>query len=148
MDNKNVLHTEQVSVNNKTFFFDLKEAKSGGSYLKITQSRLIDEDQRERTSFILFERDLAQFSSGLVKSLMAFKGRTTEERQAYKAAIRTSFPNAFTPWTEEDENQLISLFQEGYELEDLSKQLQRNIGGIKARIQKLGLLNATVAVEA
>jgi len=148
MDNKNVLHTEQVSVNNKTFFFDLKEAKTGGSYLKITQSRLVDEDQRERTSFILFERDLAQFSNGFMKSLMAFKGRTSEERAAYKEAIRNSYPNAFTPWTKEDEGQLISLFKEGYDLEDLSKHLQRNTGGIKARIQKLGLLDASVVAEA
>ena len=147
MDN-NVLHTEQVSANNKTYFFDLKQAKSGGNYLKITQSRLIDEDQRERTSFILFERDLVQFCQGLNKSMMAFKVRTPEDRAAYRAAVQSDYPNAFTPWTEEDEQRLTSMFQEGYEVEDLAIQLQRNAGGVRARIKKLGLLDQSVAAQA
>ncbi|NNE28695.1 MAG: DUF3276 family protein [Saprospiraceae bacterium] len=145
MDNKNVIHTEQVSTNNKTFFFDLKESKSGGNYLKITQSRIVDEDQRERTSMILFERDLPKFGNALFNSLMAFQGRTEEDREAFRTAIQSKHPNAFTPWSKEDEEQLAHLFEAGYDVEDLSQKLQRNVGGIKARIKKMGLIGEITA---
>ena len=147
MDNKNVIHTEQVSSNNKTFFFDLKKSKSGGNYLKITQSRIVDEDQRERTSMILFEKDLPKFSNALLSSLMAFTGRSEEDREAFRAGIQAKHPNAFTPWTKEDEEQLAQLFEAGYDVEDLASRLQRNVGGIRARIKKMGLLGE-IAAEA
>lgn len=146
MDNKNVLHTEQVSVNNKTFFFDLKSAKSGGNYLKITQLRNIDEDQKERISFILFERDLPMFSQGFVKSLLAFQGRSEEDKEAFRASIQENYPNAFTPWTKEDEIMLAEMFEAGKTPEDMVDHLQRNVGGIRARIQKLGLEQGAVAM--
>ncbi len=70
-----------------------------------------------------------------MKSLLAFKGKTSEERDAYRASIRVDHPNAFTPWSSEDEQKLMNMFNDGYEVEDLAVQLQRNVGGISARIK-------------
>ena len=56
MENKNLVHTEFVHGPGKTFYLDLKKSNNGRNYLVITQSRKVDEEHRERTSIILFEK--------------------------------------------------------------------------------------------
>lgn len=47
--------------------------------------------------------------------------------------------NAYTPWTEEDDQLLKRLFNEGKSIEELMKIFARNRGAIKSRIRKLGI---------
>lgn len=54
-------------------------------------------------------------------------------------ACRQDFPNAYTPWTENDDAELLSLWGEGATVEELAEHFQRKPGAIHSRIKKLGL---------
>ena len=46
----------------RTFFFDINLASNNKKYLKITESRFVEEGQdRKRNSFILFPEDILNF---------------------------------------------------------------------------------------
>lgn len=45
-----------------TFFFDIKQSKTGNNYLRITESRFDKKtNQSKRNSFVLFKEDLEGF---------------------------------------------------------------------------------------
>ena len=54
---------------------------------------------------------------------------------------KVKFPNAYSPWSEEDDLRLKHLFQEGKSIEELMAISQRNRGSIISRLRKLGLLS-------
>jgi len=54
--------------------------------------------------------------------------------------VRKEFPQAFQPWTEEEEKQLTRLFHEGKSLAQIARIHQRKRGAIRTRLKKLGLV--------
>jgi len=56
---------------------------------------------------------------------------------------RREHPNAYRPWTEQEERQLVRLYNEGASVEELSRQLGRNRGGILSRLTKIGLVHGS-----
>ena len=50
------------------------------------------------------------------------------------------YPNAYKPWSEEDDVLLTKLYKEGTTIKKLMSLFQRNRGGIAARLRKLGLI--------
>jgi len=54
-------------------------------------------------------------------------------------ACRQDFPNAYTPWTENDDAELLSPWGEGATVDELAEHFQRKPGAIHSRIKKLGL---------
>ncbi len=54
--------------------------------------------------------------------------------------IREKHPNAYRPWSKEDDQQLTKLFTEGVKVPDLMEKFGRKRGAITARLQKLGLI--------
>ena len=48
---------------------------------------------------------------------------------------------AYAPWTHEEENQMVQLFQQGVSIIEIAGILHRNEGGITSRLKKLGLMN-------
>ena len=65
------------------------------------------------------------------------KKSSWEERMAQ---IREQYPNAGAKWTDSEEAALKRYFAEGASIADIAKHLQRNPGGIRSRLNKLGLL--------
>lgn len=53
-------------------------------------------------------------------------------------AQKAFYPNAYSPWSEEDDQRLERLFHEGKSIEELMIIFQRNHGSITARLHKLG----------
>ncbi|MEV0798944.1 hypothetical protein AB0I34_14685 [Kribbella sp. NPDC050281] len=53
---------------------------------------------------------------------------------------RKNHPNAFRPWTPEEEQTLSDLFKGGASKEELVGTLGRQVGGIATRLRSLGLL--------
>ncbi len=144
MENKNLLHTEQVSGPTKSFFLDLKKTENGKNYLVITQSRRVDEENRERTRIILFENEIAKFSEAMMRSLLQFSMVQDAEVRRYKSHVQEQFPKAYSRWSTEDEMQLKNLFEQGHGVEDLTISLERNAAGVMARLKKLGLIGEEV----
>lgn len=137
MENKNLVHTEFVNGYDKSIYLDLKKANSGNNYLVITQSRRVDEENRERTKIILFEHEIAKFSEAMMRSLLRFNLVKKD-----KEKISKKYSKAFTRWTVEDEQQLAELYTQGCAVEDLTISLERNAAAITARLKKLGLMIA------
>lgn len=50
------------------------------------------------------------------------------------------YPNAYAPWTAEDDKRLERLYAEGKSVQDLAATFGRNNGGIKSRLRKLNLI--------
>jgi len=54
--------------------------------------------------------------------------------------LRQEFPNAYKPWTEEDDNHLRKMYTEGKTINELAKIFQRKPSAIHARLQKLKII--------
>ena len=49
------------------------------------------------------------------------------------------YPNAYKPWSEDDDELLTKQYKEGTSVKELMSLFQRNRGGIASRLHKLGL---------
>lgn len=61
------------------------------------------------------------------------KGRTLAQR-------RRRHPNAYAPWTEEQEQTLTELHESGMSISQIAREMGRRPGAITARLEKLGLI--------
>ncbi len=61
--------------------------------------------------------------------------------QAKLAKLREKHPNAYMPWNDELDEQLEADFKSGKEIKDLVKEFGRQNGSIRARLEKLGLID-------
>lgn len=50
------------------------------------------------------------------------------------------YPNAYSPWSTEDDKLLGKLYESGKTIDELTKLFGRNSGGIKSRLRKLNLI--------
>lgn len=143
--NQNTLNSEKAVFDGKVFFFDLKEARNGSKYLVITQSKPVEDEKYERIRMILFEEEIQQFNASLTEVLKDFKPQKGRPSETYINELRKTYPMAFQPWTKENEELLISMHNEGKDIPTIAKALQRQEGAIKARLNKLGLIESTLA---
>ncbi len=58
------------------------------------------------------------------------------------AQIREKHPNAYRKWTREEEAEVVSQFKSGKSIKNISALSGRKIGGIRARLVKVGLIEA------
>jgi hypothetical protein len=79
------LFSTKVSLQNRTYFFNVKENRLGDLYLNIVESKNRDSGGFERQSVILFAEDLSEFLQGFDGALKvlekAFRERNREERR-------------------------------------------------------------------
>lgn len=62
---------------------------------------------------------------------------TPDAREQRLAAMRTTHPRAFAPWTDDEDARLRSLAETGAPLAEAVRQLGRQPGAIRARAEKL-----------
>jgi len=88
------LFSTKVSLQNRTYFFNVKENRLGDLYLNIVESKNRDEGGFERQSIILFSEDLQEFLQGFDESLKVLEKSVREKRRSSKgeAAARRSPP--------------------------------------------------------
>ena len=75
----------------------------------------------------------------LKKYLKAYKQLIGEPTYSIYAC-RQEHPNAYTPWTPDEDAQLTTLWAQGTSISELSAHFQRKEGGIESRLNKLGLM--------
>jgi uncharacterized Zn finger protein (UPF0148 family) len=66
--------------------------------------------------------------------------RTKKDYYETMEQIKKESPNAYNKWTKQEEEQLTKLYSEGKKIQEIAIQLQRQQGGIRARLQKTGLI--------
>ena len=59
------------------------------------------------------------------------------QKYSYIVGVQNTYPNAYKPWTPNDDEKLIQLFQEGKAIEELSDIFGRKQGGIRSRLKLL-----------
>lgn len=52
--------------------------------------------------------------------------------------IRARHPNAYKPWTEDQEIRLVSMWENGADISEIANEIGRGSGGIRSRLEKLG----------
>ena len=57
----------------------------------------------------------------------------------YMERQKALYPNAYKPWSKNDDDLLTKLYKEGTSINELMTLFQRNRGGIASRLRKLGL---------
>ena len=75
------LFSTKVSLQNRTYFFNVKENRLGDLYLNIVESKNRDEGGFERQSVILFAEDLEVFLQGFDESLRVLEKAVREKRR-------------------------------------------------------------------
>ena len=74
----------------------------------------------------------------LKKYLKAYKQLIGEPTYSVYAC-RQEYPNAYDPWTEEDDARLTEMWREGVSIDELAEHFGRKRGAIISRMKKLGL---------
>ena len=115
----------------------------GGDYCDVAADLLTFDDD----AVVLWSREaeIGRYSrprvTALDLSLAAAdpKGRSAAAQERLDE-IRRNHPNAYLPWTPEQEEQLKARYAEGATVAELAGELGRQPGGIEARLEKLELL--------
>lgn len=58
---------------------------------------------------------------------------------AHRTKVLRRFPNLWSAWTKDADNELGDLFEKGKSMKEIAQHFQRSTGAIKARLQKLNL---------
>jgi hypothetical protein len=75
------LFSTKVLLENRTYFFNVKENRMGDLYLNIVESKNRDSGGFERQSVILFEEDLPEFLQGFDESLRVMEKAAREKKR-------------------------------------------------------------------
>ena len=59
--------------------------------------------------------------------------------------VRQEHPRAYEPWTDDEQNRLVSMFKARESRGAISRALGRNVGAIEARLERLGLVTRKAA---
>ena len=87
---------------------------------------------------IVFWKDGEEVARHRQVRIHALEVQATGGRRIGEA--RKQFPNAYRPWTTDQEDLLTKMHADGASLSELTQELGRQPGGIEARLRHLGLL--------
>ncbi|MDR2922768.1 MAG: DUF3276 family protein [Treponema sp.] len=82
------LFSTRVILQNRTYFFNVKENRMGDLYLNIVESKNRETGGFDRQSVILFADDLQEFLKGFDESLRVLEKETRERRRSSRASAR------------------------------------------------------------
>lgn len=88
------LFTTEVSLDNRTYFFNIKENRTGDVFLQVVESKSTDGEGFDRHAIVVFEDDMQKFLQGLESGLKFIeknrKARSKEaaERSPKKRVVR------------------------------------------------------------
>jgi len=71
--------------------------------------------------------------------ILAYRGETARPSDRLHE-VRRKYPQAYARWTPEDEARLRELFAEDMSPEAIAARMGRQVGGVRSRLRKLGLI--------
>jgi hypothetical protein len=84
------IFSTRVALENRTYFFNVKENRMGDLYLNIVESKNRETGGFERQSVILFAEDLQEFLAGFDESLKVLEKAAREKKR--NASSRSAPP--------------------------------------------------------
>ncbi|OGU58939.1 MAG: hypothetical protein A2X64_02835 [Ignavibacteria bacterium GWF2_33_9] len=131
------LKSIKIPAGKRTYFLDIKKSREEMKYLVITESQRDDKGEYQHNKVIVFQEYFPLIFDELVKLAPDLGVKLYEKKMIDE--IRKISPNAYTPWTKEQDEQLELLFCQGKTPEELATIFQRRSGAITSRIKKLEL---------
>ncbi len=83
------LFTTDVQLKNRTYFFNVKENRTGDVFLQIVETKSVEGSDYERRTIVIFEEDMRKFLRGFDSSL-SFIEKARKNRQKEKAEKRNA----------------------------------------------------------
>ena len=139
MSNDKDIENIKIAAGKKTYFVDVKQTREGAKYLKISESKRLDNGEYERHIIMIFEEDINNIVEALRRALQHFPLYKKPVQKSKMEQTKEKYANAYKPWTDEEDLRLTELFCEGKNPKEISEILQRNTGAINSRIDKLEL---------
>ena len=137
--NENI-KSKTLKIGRQTYFFNLKVAKNDNKYIVITEKRFIPEGEFQKGRIIFFEEAFDEFIDAIIElTSEVYDEVTIKHKPLNYEEIRKTYPNAYMPWTLEDDEKLELLYCERTSISTLSKVFGRKRGAILSRIKKLEL---------
>ena len=140
MENQNAIFTTNFKAGQRMFFLNMCEAKNNSKYLKITESKQVDDGEYEHHGIMIFEQDFEKLTKALTEAMSKVDLKEIAKKESKK--VNKDYPNAGMVWSEEDETKLEKLFKKGNSTEALMKVFGRSEKGITSRLEKLELIEA------
>lgn len=81
------LFTQQIHVENRTYFFNVKENRMGDVFLQIVESKNTDGSGFDRHAIVVFEEEMQTFLQGLNESL-EFIEKSRKERLKKQRTVK------------------------------------------------------------
>jgi len=75
MGTRGEVFSSKANTAKRTYFFNVKENRTGDLFLNIVESKKSEEDRFERRSVIVFKEDLASFLAALETAVAFIEGR-------------------------------------------------------------------------
>ena len=75
MGTRGEVFSSKASTAKRTYFFNVKENRTGDLFLNIVESKKSEEDRFERRSVIVFKEDLGSFLEAFQAAVTFIKGR-------------------------------------------------------------------------
>jgi hypothetical protein len=82
------IFSTRVMLNNRSYFFNIKENRSGDVYFNIVESKNRECSGFERQSVIVFDEDLQEFLKGFDEALKVFEKTVRDRKKSKPAAYR------------------------------------------------------------
>lgn len=86
------IFSTRVQLQNRTYFFNVKENRLGDIYLNIVESKNKDEGGFERQSVVLFADDLTEFLGGFDEALKVMDKADREKKRASRPVFQGARP--------------------------------------------------------
>ena len=132
------LFNVQISSHSGEVYFDIKKDEQEG-YLKITQSKYTGNNERRREKIFIARSELIEFRDAINKAI-DYWNLETKEKSVKKVRKTELAGNAYLPWEKEADEYLMSLYKEGKSIKELAEIFERQSGGIRSRLKKLGMI--------
>lgn len=94
------LFTTQINLDNRSYFFNVKENRAGDVFLQIVESK-IKEGEDDRRAIVVFADDMQKFFTGLDQSL-SFIDKEKKERAKARAEKKAAKEAKFGPKKESE----------------------------------------------
>jgi len=126
----------RVEAGSRTIFVDLKQNSDGSRFVSLTEVKRDESDVRSR---ILIDEAYAAELARALAAVVAMVGDEPATRSYSFEQERQTHPNAYQPWTREEDEQLKAAYTRSSSIEQLARNHGRAPSAIRSRLEKLGL---------
>ncbi|MBQ6742436.1 MAG: hypothetical protein IJR04_07650 [Bacteroidales bacterium] len=139
------IEKELLPPDRQRFFLQYAKAHSLHVYLLVGIGGLPSDPDKlyfapvsESLSITTFQQNDISTSTDILQRIRPAEPKQKRIPQ-YILELRGLYPNAYKPWSEDDDKLLAKMYKEGKTVKELSTLFQRNPGGIRSRLRKLGV---------